>query len=157
MRLWDWAINTGLMAGGAEVKYHLGLDGTVLSVALGRSGQALADGERLSPSVAEGLREQMPLLAGMVSFYENNQLAGRGLDGAPEDGVMPPAPRARWYAADGESCRRGGAGLDIHPLGDGVHRVGADVAYADVLLDGVQVEDVGQRRGLLGRRCLGCR
>ncbi|WAP58174.1 hypothetical protein [Streptomyces sp. S465] len=48
----------------------------------------LANGERLTPSVAERLRTEMPLLAGMVTFYENIQLAGRGLDGAPEDGVM---------------------------------------------------------------------
>ncbi|WP_413804717.1 hypothetical protein [Streptomyces sp. OE57] len=34
----------------------------------------------------------MPLLAGMVTFYENNQLAGRGLEGAPEDGVTSLAP-----------------------------------------------------------------
>lgn len=92
MRLWNVAVDTGLMADDTDVKYHLGPDGTVLSVALGGSGQVLANGERLTPSVAERLREQMPLLAGMVTFYENNQLAGRGLDGAPEDGVMPLAP-----------------------------------------------------------------
>ncbi|WP_267717277.1 hypothetical protein [Streptomyces sp. CoH17] len=66
----------------------------MLSVAVGRSGQVLANGERLTPSVAERLREDMPLLAGMVTFYENNQLAGRGLDSAPQDGVthlLPPA------------------------------------------------------------------
>ncbi|MEU5090388.1 hypothetical protein [Streptomyces sp. NPDC021356] len=63
-----------------------------LSVAVGKSGQVLANGERLTPSVAERLRTEMPLLAGMVAFYENNQLAGRGLDGAPEDGVMPLLP-----------------------------------------------------------------
>ncbi|MFJ2203292.1 hypothetical protein [Streptomyces violaceusniger] len=92
LRLWDRAVDSGLMASGTETKYHLGPDGTVLSVAMGRSGQVLANGERLTPSVAERLREQMPLLAGMVTFYENNQLAGRGLDGAPEDGVMPLLP-----------------------------------------------------------------
>ncbi|WP_234315337.1 hypothetical protein [Streptomyces globisporus] len=94
MGLWDRAIDTGLMPSGAEVKYHLGPDGTVLSVALSRSGQVLAHGERLTPSAAERLRGQMPLLAGMVTFYENNQLAGLGLDGAPEDGIMPIAPAA---------------------------------------------------------------
>lgn len=92
MRLWDRAIGTGLMASGTDVKYHLGPDGTVLSVALGRSGQVLANGERLTPSAAERLREQMPLLAGVVTFYESNQLAGRGLEGAPEDGVSQLAP-----------------------------------------------------------------
>ncbi|WP_327180819.1 hypothetical protein [Streptomyces sp. NBC_01334] len=51
-------------------------------------------GERLTPAVAERLRAEMPLLAGMVTFYENNQLAGRCLDGAPEDGVIPRAPPA---------------------------------------------------------------
>lgn len=25
----------------------------------------------------------------MITFYEKNQLTGRGLNGAPEDGVMP--------------------------------------------------------------------
>ncbi|MFG3590726.1 hypothetical protein [Streptomyces sp. NPDC047990] len=92
MRLWDRAVDAGLMAGGTDTKYHLGPDGTVLSVALGRNGQILANGERLTPSAAERLRTQMPLLAGMITFYENNQLAGRGLDGAPEDGVMPLQP-----------------------------------------------------------------
>ncbi|MER6706793.1 hypothetical protein [Streptomyces fumanus] len=80
------------MASGTDVKYHFTPDGKVLSVAVGRSGQVLANGERLTPSVAERLREQMPLLAGMVTFYENNQLAGRGLDGAPDDGVLPLLP-----------------------------------------------------------------
>ncbi|MEV0581184.1 hypothetical protein [Streptomyces sp. NPDC050392] len=89
MRLWDRAVDAGLMASGTDVKYHLGPDGTVLSVAIGRSGQVLANGERLTPSAAERLREEMPLLAGMVTYYESNQLAGRGLDGAPDDGVMP--------------------------------------------------------------------
>lgn len=96
-RAWDRAIDTGLMEDGAETKYHFGPDGKVLSVAVGRSGQVLANGMRLTPSVAERLRTEMPLLAQMVTFYENNQLAGRGLDGAPEDGVMPlrgaPAPQ----------------------------------------------------------------
>ncbi|WP_338675978.1 hypothetical protein V1460_25640 [Streptomyces sp. SCSIO 30461] len=89
---WDRAIDAGLMTDGAETKYHFTPDGGVLSVAEGRSGQVLVNGERLTPSVAERLREQMPLLAPMVTFYENNQLAGRGLAGAPEDGVMPLAP-----------------------------------------------------------------
>ncbi|MFB8353027.1 hypothetical protein [Streptomyces niveus] len=89
MRLWDRAIDSGLMASGTDVTYHLGPDGTVLSAAVGWSGQVLANGERLTPSVAEHLRAKMPLLAGMVTFYENNQLDGRGLDGAPEDGVLP--------------------------------------------------------------------
>ncbi|WP_066948888.1 hypothetical protein [Streptomyces lushanensis] len=43
----DRAIDTGLMASGTDVKYHLGPDGTVFPVALGRSGQVLASGERL--------------------------------------------------------------------------------------------------------------
>ncbi|MGW7319901.1 hypothetical protein [Streptomyces sp. NPDC054865] len=92
---WDRAIDAGLMVDGAETKYHFTPDGGVLSVAEGRSGQVLANGERLTPSVAERLREQMPLLAPMVTFYENNQLAGHGLAGAPEDGVLPLAPPRR--------------------------------------------------------------
>ncbi|MFD8887542.1 hypothetical protein ACFV0H_34400 [Streptomyces erythrochromogenes] len=93
-RLWDRAIEAGLMASGAETKYHFTPDGKVLSVAVGRSGQLLANGERLTPSFAERLRGQMPFLAQMVTFYENNQAAGRGLDGGPEDGVsiLPPPP-----------------------------------------------------------------
>lgn len=91
-RAWDRAIDTGLMKSGAETKYHFTPDGKVLSVAVGKSGQVLANGERLTPSVAERLRTQMPLLARMVTFYENNQLAGRGLEGAPSDGVMPLSP-----------------------------------------------------------------
>lgn len=64
----------------------------MLSVALGRSGQVLANGERLTPSVVERLCKQMPLLAGMVTFYGNNQLAGRGLDGARGRGDAPLLP-----------------------------------------------------------------
>jgi hypothetical protein len=80
------------MAAGAETKYHFTPDGAVLSAAVGKSGQILLNGERLTPSVAERLRREMPLLAGMVTFYESNQAADRGLEGGPEDGVMPLAP-----------------------------------------------------------------
>ncbi|MEU2856676.1 hypothetical protein [Streptomyces syringium] len=86
---WNRAIDSGLMEDGAETKYHFTPDGKVLSVAVGRSGQVLANGERLTPSVAERLRREMPFLAPMVTFYENNQAAGRGLEGAPGDGVFP--------------------------------------------------------------------
>lgn len=92
---WDRAIEIGLMEEGAETKYHFTPDGKVLSVAVGKSGQILANGERLTPSVADRLRIEMPFLAGMVTFYENNQAAGLGLDGGPEDGVTllePPRP-----------------------------------------------------------------
>jgi hypothetical protein len=43
---WDRAIEAGLMGGGVETKYHFTPDGKVLSVAVGKSGQALADGGR---------------------------------------------------------------------------------------------------------------
>ncbi|GAA0417741.1 hypothetical protein [Streptomyces luteireticuli] len=66
------------MEDGAETKYHFTPDGKVLSVAVGKSWQALANGERLTPSVAERLRREMPLLAPMVTFYENNQGSGTG-------------------------------------------------------------------------------
>ncbi|MFJ9597983.1 hypothetical protein ACIRS3_35210 [Streptomyces virginiae] len=61
-------------------------------MAVGRSGQLLANGERLTPSFAERLRVEMPFLAQRVTFYENNQAAGRGLDGGPEDevAILPP-------------------------------------------------------------------
>lgn len=84
---WNQAIDSGLMADGAETKYHFTPDGEVLSVAVGKNGQVLANGERLTPSVAERLRRELPLLAHMVTFYERNQIDGRGLDGAPEDGL----------------------------------------------------------------------
>ncbi|MEU2517125.1 hypothetical protein [Streptomyces syringium] len=86
---WSRAIDSGLMEDGAERKYHFTPDGRVLSVAVGRSGQVLANGERLTPSVAERLRREMPFLAPTVTFYENNQAAGCGLEGAPGDGVIP--------------------------------------------------------------------
>ncbi|MFI9275972.1 hypothetical protein ACIGXM_35565 [Kitasatospora sp. NPDC052896] len=93
---WNRAVATGLMDDGAETKYHFAPDGEVLSVAVGKSGQVLGNGERLTPSVAERLRRELPLLAHMVTFYERNQTDGRGLDGAPEDGMMlldlPAAP-----------------------------------------------------------------
>ncbi|MDJ0383742.1 hypothetical protein [Streptomyces sp. G-G2] len=84
---WDRAVAAGLMEEGAETKYHFTPDGKVLSVAVGKSGQLLANGERLTPSAADRLRVEMPFLAQMVTFYENNQAAGRGLEGGPEDGV----------------------------------------------------------------------
>lgn len=92
---WNRAIAAGLMEEGAETKYHFTPDGKVLSVAVGKSGQILANGQRLTPSFAEQLHREMPFLAGMVTFYENNQAAGRGLEGGPEDGVTllePPGP-----------------------------------------------------------------
>ncbi|MFK0181740.1 hypothetical protein ACIQVR_37945 [Streptomyces xanthochromogenes] len=92
LRAWDRAIDAGLMEDGAETKYHFTPDGKVLSVAAGRSGQVLANGERLTPSAAERLRREMPLLARTVTFYENNQLAGRGLGGGPQDGLMSLLP-----------------------------------------------------------------
>ncbi|UKZ02701.1 hypothetical protein BOQ63_000780 (plasmid) [Streptomyces viridifaciens] len=52
----------------AETKYHFAPDGEVLSVAVGKSAQVLANGERLTPSVAERLRRELPLLAHMVTF-----------------------------------------------------------------------------------------
>ena len=48
MRLWDREVDTGLMASGADVKYHVTPDGKALSVVVGRSGQVLASGERRS-------------------------------------------------------------------------------------------------------------
>lgn len=89
---WNRAIAAGLMEEGAETKYHFTPDGKVLSVAVGKSGQVLANGQRLTPSFAEHLRREMPFLAQMVTFYENNQAAGRGLEGGPEDGVTALEP-----------------------------------------------------------------
>lgn len=118
---WNGAIERGLMEDGAETKYHFTPDGKVLSVAVGKSGQLLANGERLTPSVADRLRVEMPFLAQMVTFYENNQAAGRGLEGGPGDGVtmlepprgpdpMPPvdeAAMARARAATEALVRQG--------------------------------------------------
>ncbi|OLT30540.1 hypothetical protein BJF83_24685 [Nocardiopsis sp. CNR-923] len=84
---WDRAASSGLMEQGQDIKYHFAPDGRVLSVATGKNGQVLANGERLTPATADRLRAQMPLLAPMVTFYERNQIAGQGLNGAPEDGV----------------------------------------------------------------------
>ncbi|OKI23011.1 hypothetical protein A6A08_18065 [Nocardiopsis sp. TSRI0078] len=86
-KAWDRAIALGLMDSGQDVKYHFAPDAGVLSVAESKSGQVLANGERLTPAVADRLRAQMPLLAEMVTFYERGQISGRGLVGAPEDGV----------------------------------------------------------------------
>ncbi len=49
----------------------------MLSVAVGRSGQVLANGERLTPSAAERLREEMPLL-GAARRQRCAQLAAAG-------------------------------------------------------------------------------
>lgn len=94
-RAWDAAVASGLMEEGAETKYHFTPDGKVLSVAVGKSGQLLANGERLTPSVAERLRREMPLMAQMVNLYVMNQFTGRGMQGAPQDGVtMLEPPKA---------------------------------------------------------------
>jgi hypothetical protein len=53
-------VDTGLMEDDTETKYHFTPDGTVLSAVVGKSGQVLASGERLTPSVAERLRTEMP-------------------------------------------------------------------------------------------------
>lgn len=45
-RLRGLAIDTGLMAGGADVKHHFAPDGKALSAAIGRGGQVPADDER---------------------------------------------------------------------------------------------------------------
>ncbi|WP_329142623.1 hypothetical protein OIU91_03315 [Streptomyces sp. NBC_01456] len=71
-----------------ETKYHFAPDGRVLSAAVGKSGRILLNGERLTPLVAERLRREMPFLAQMVTFYENNQAVGRGLGGGPEGVVV---------------------------------------------------------------------
>lgn len=103
---WNRAIAAGLMEEGAETKYRFTPHGKVLSVAVGKSGQILANGERLAPSFAEQLRGEMPFLDGMVTFYENNQAASCGLEGGTEDGVAalepPPAAGAaalRWWVS----------------------------------------------------------
>jgi hypothetical protein len=108
-REWDRAVDAGLMESGAETKYHFTPDGKVLSTAVGRSGQILVNGERLTPSVAERLRGEMPFLARMVTFYENNQAAGRGLEGGPEDGVTmldPPSGQDPMPPLDPEAMDR---------------------------------------------------
>ncbi|MFF3982259.1 hypothetical protein [Streptomyces sp. NPDC001828] len=40
------------------------MPGKVLSVAVGKSGQLLANGERLAPSAAKRFRTEMPFLGG---------------------------------------------------------------------------------------------
>ncbi|MFI5867313.1 hypothetical protein [Streptomyces sp. NPDC051546] len=140
MRLWERAIDSGLIDGATEAKYHLGPDGTVLSVAVGRSGQVLANGERLTPSAAERLRKEMPRLAGIVTFYESNQRAGLGLQGAPEEGMV----RLPQTAAPDPMPP-----LDKKALAD------AEAATAVLVLQGKVTEPVGamvipaQRGGLL--------
>ncbi|MBB5491509.1 hypothetical protein [Nocardiopsis metallicus] len=137
-KTWDRAIDLGLMASGQDVKYHFAPDGGVLSVAEGKSGQVLANGERLTPAVAERLRAQMPLLAEVVTFYERNQIDNLGLGGAPQDGLSAlPVPRSagpvpamderalrRVQAATEELVAQGlvkeGAGMIVTPSEHGV-------------------------------------
>lgn len=114
-KAWDRAIDLGLMASGQDVKYHFDPDGGVLSVAEGKSGQVLANGEWLTPAVAERLRAQMPLLAEVVTFYERNQIDGRGLGGAPEDGVSAlavPGPTGPAPAVDERALHRAQAATE---------------------------------------------
>ncbi|MCX4967077.1 hypothetical protein OHA98_20160 [Streptomyces sp. NBC_00654] len=44
---------------------------------------------RMRPSTVFSGRASPALLTHMVTFYERNQIAGRGLDGAPQDGILP--------------------------------------------------------------------
>lgn len=91
-------------------KPPLHVDGKVLSVAVGKSGQVLGQRRAVPPSFAERLLVEMPFLAGMVTFHENHQAAGRRLEGALEDGVTmlepprPPAPPPVDEAAMPKTC-----------------------------------------------------
>ncbi|MFF7234686.1 hypothetical protein [Streptomyces sioyaensis] len=86
---WDRAIDNGLMDEGAETKYHCAPDGKLLSIAVGKTGQILVNGEQLTPRVANRLRGEMPFLAQLVTLYEQNQAAQlqRRMDEVATDGV----------------------------------------------------------------------
>lgn len=133
---WNRAIDCGLMEDGAETTYHFTPDGKVLSVAVGKSGQV----QRLTPSVAERLRWEMPFLAPVVTFYENNQAAGRGLEGAPDDGVIP----LPGYAPDPGPV----PSLDTNALGQAQQATQA-LVRAGKVAEGVGAMVIPSQRGVL--------
>ncbi|WP_330290432.1 hypothetical protein [Streptomyces sp. NBC_00576] len=76
----------------AKKRYHRTSDGQMLCAALRDDGRIALNSEILGPEVADRLRQQMPQLAHLITFYLDNQEAGRGLQGAPIDRTPLPGP-----------------------------------------------------------------
>ncbi|MFH9241690.1 hypothetical protein ACH4KO_09805 [Streptomyces anulatus] len=85
------------MKSGAETKYPFTPDGKVLPVAVGKSGQVLANGERLTPSVAVRLRMDMPLSMAVHSPSSGPTTCGARCRTWPRISTGPrPCARSGW-------------------------------------------------------------
>ncbi|MGX1972350.1 hypothetical protein [Streptomyces kronopolitis] len=130
---WERAVDNGLMDEGAETTYHCTPDGKLLSIAVGKTGQILVNGEQLTPRVAHRLRGEMPFLAQLITLYEEAQAAQlqRRTDNVDTHGisllhrpsgpdpllrVVPAAVHLRaTQAAEARSSAREGAGAAAIP------------------------------------------
>ncbi|MFF6981431.1 hypothetical protein ACFZAV_27910 [Streptomyces sp. NPDC008343] len=86
----DWALREAEAR--AKWRYHRTPDGQMLCAALRDDGRIALNSEILEPEVAGRLRQQMPQFAHLITFYLDNQEAGRGLQGAPVDRTPLPGP-----------------------------------------------------------------
>ncbi|MFJ8077618.1 hypothetical protein ACIQ7Q_27745 [Streptomyces sp. NPDC096176] len=86
----DWALREAKFR--AKKRYHRTPDGQMLCAALRDDGRIALNSEILEPEVAGRLRQQMPQFAHLITFYLDNQEAGRGLQGAPIDRTPLPGP-----------------------------------------------------------------
>ncbi|PVC80751.1 hypothetical protein DBP19_35190 [Streptomyces sp. CS090A] len=76
----------------ARKRYHCTPNGQMLCAVLRDDGRIALNSEILAPEVADRLRQQMPQFADLITFYFDNQEAGRGLQGAPIDRTPLPGP-----------------------------------------------------------------
>ncbi|MFG2768114.1 hypothetical protein [Streptomyces rubiginosohelvolus] len=76
----------------AKKRHHPTPNGQMLCAVLRDDGRIALNSEILAPEVADRLRQQMPQFADLITFYFDNQEAGRGLQGAPIDRTPLPGP-----------------------------------------------------------------
>ncbi|MEU8892554.1 hypothetical protein [Streptomyces sp. NPDC048442] len=86
----DWQLREAEIR--ATTRYHRSPDGQMLCAALRDDGRIALNSEILNPEVADRLRRQLPRFAHLITFYLDNQEAGRGLQGAPVDRTPLPGP-----------------------------------------------------------------
>ncbi|GAA3486874.1 hypothetical protein [Streptomyces cremeus] len=76
----------------ARTRYHHAPRGQVLCAALRDDGRIALNSEILTTDAADRLRRRMPQFADLITYYQDNQAAGNGLQGAPVDRTPLPGP-----------------------------------------------------------------